>query len=71
MIRAFETFLLSPEHGAAPIVHLATSPDVAELNGTYWSGMHQPELTDAVNDEDARRLWELSEQLTRVREGVS
>ena len=37
-------FLLSPEHGAAPIVHLATSPDVAELNGTYWSGMHQPEV---------------------------
>ncbi len=65
-MRVASPFLLSPEHGAAPIVYLSTAPDAAELNGTYWSGMQQPELTDAVNDEDARRLWDLSAKLTGV-----
>ena len=58
-------FLLSPERATEPIVHLCVSPDLEGVNGSYWSGMSQPELTDAAtNDEDAAQLWELSVGLT-------
>jgi len=70
-MRAASPFLLSADRGAAPIVHLSTSPDVAACNGTYWSGMQQATVTGFVNDEDALRLWNLSEQLTGVCERVS
>ncbi len=60
-------FTMSPEKGARAIVHLCRAPEVGTLNGTYWSGMTQPQLTDAAtNADDARRLWELSEALTGV-----
>jgi NAD(P)-dependent dehydrogenase (short-subunit alcohol dehydrogenase family) len=66
-MRIASPFLLSVEHGAAPIVHLCTSPDVEGVTGTYWSGLRQPPLTEAAtNDEDAARLWELSTRLTGV-----
>ena len=60
-------FTLSAEKGALPIVHLCSSPDVEGRTGMYWSGMKQPELRDAAtNDDDARRLWDLSAALTGV-----
>ena len=60
-------FLLSAKKGAAPIVHLCAAPEVADLTGTYWSGLRQPELEPAAtNDDDARRLWDLSASLTGV-----
>jgi NAD(P)-dependent dehydrogenase (short-subunit alcohol dehydrogenase family) len=61
-------FTMPVTKGAAGLVHLCASPDVDGRNGEYWSGMRQPPLTAAArNDEDARRLWELSEDLTGVR----
>jgi NAD(P)-dependent dehydrogenase (short-subunit alcohol dehydrogenase family) len=65
-MRAASPLLLSPEHGAAPIVHLSASPDVAGINGTYWSGLQRSELSPVVNDEDAIRLWDLSSAITGV-----
>ncbi len=52
---------MSPKTGARSLVHLCSSPDVSDLTGSYWSGMKQPALTEAAtNDDDAKRLWDLS-----------
>jgi NAD(P)-dependent dehydrogenase (short-subunit alcohol dehydrogenase family) len=60
-------FTLSPEKGARSLVHLASSPDLDGVTGTYWSGLEQPPLTEAAtNEEDQRRLWDLSVELTGV-----
>jgi NAD(P)-dependent dehydrogenase (short-subunit alcohol dehydrogenase family) len=58
-------FLLSPQRGAATIVYLATSPDVAGKTGGYYvkSQLREPSAA-ARDDETARRLWEISEELT-------
>jgi retinol dehydrogenase 12 len=58
-------FLLSPERGASTIVYLATSPDVAGATGGYYVKSQLREPSKAAQDEaTARRLWELSEELT-------
>ena len=58
-------FLLSPERGAATIVYLATSPDVAGATGGYYVKKQRREPSAAARDDDAaRRLWQLSEELT-------
>jgi NAD(P)-dependent dehydrogenase (short-subunit alcohol dehydrogenase family) len=58
-------FLLSPERGASTIVYLATSPDVAGATGGYYVKSQRREPSKAAQDEaTARRLWELSEELT-------
>jgi hypothetical protein len=60
-------FLLSVEHGAAPIIQLCTAPELERVTGTYRSGLREPELTDAAtNEDDARRLWELSARLSGI-----
>lgn len=58
-------FLLSPERGASTVVYLATSPDVAGATGGYYvkSQLREPSRA-AQDDAAARRLWELSEELT-------
>jgi NAD(P)-dependent dehydrogenase (short-subunit alcohol dehydrogenase family) len=52
---------ISPEKGAATIIHLATSPDVASISGEYFykCKLHTP-TAQAQNDADAKRLWEVS-----------
>jgi NAD(P)-dependent dehydrogenase (short-subunit alcohol dehydrogenase family) len=58
-------FLLSPERGASTIVYLATSPDVAAATGGYYvKGQPRDPSQAAQDDAAARRLWELSEELT-------
>jgi retinol dehydrogenase-12 len=58
-------FLLSPERGADTIVYLASSPEVAGQTGGYYVKRRRREPSAAArDDESARRLWEISEQLT-------
>jgi retinol dehydrogenase-12 len=58
-------FLLSPERGASTIVYLATSPEVATATGGYYVKKQRREPSAAARDDDAaRRLWQLSEELT-------
>lgn len=57
-----------PEHGVATAVYLASSPEAAEISGRYFDPQqreHRPS-TLALNDDLARRLWEVSEQLTAI-----
>lgn len=58
-------FLLSPERGADTIVYLASSPDVAGQTGGYYIKRRLREPSAAArSEENARRLWEVSENLT-------
>jgi NAD(P)-dependent dehydrogenase (short-subunit alcohol dehydrogenase family) len=56
----------SPEQGAEPLLHLATTPDPATVDGGYFERFDRKELRGAqASDPDlAARLWERSAQLT-------
>jgi NAD(P)-dependent dehydrogenase (short-subunit alcohol dehydrogenase family) len=55
---------ISPEEGAKTIIYLASSPDAAAVTGEYF---YECKITtptqEARNDDDARRLWEISEKI--------
>jgi NAD(P)-dependent dehydrogenase (short-subunit alcohol dehydrogenase family) len=58
-------FMLSPRRGARTIVYLATSPEVAGATGGYYVKSQQRQPSPAARDDaTARRLWQLSEELT-------
>ena len=55
----------SPEKGAATLVWLADSPDVADEQGGYFVDQRRAEPSAAARDAAAAaRLWELSERQT-------
>ncbi len=58
-------FILSPAKGARTQIHVASSPEVEGKSGLYWSRSRPSKPTKAAQDDQAaRRLWEVSEQLT-------
>ena len=58
-------FMLSPERGADTIVYLASSPDVADQTGGYYVKRQRREPSAVARDDAAaRKLWEISEQMT-------
>jgi NAD(P)-dependent dehydrogenase (short-subunit alcohol dehydrogenase family) len=65
LIHVIRPFLKTPERGARTSVFLATSPDVAEISGRYFSNCREARPSSAARDDAAaRRLWALSEELT-------
>ncbi len=60
-------FLKSVEEGAATTCYVATSPDLEGVSGCYFSDCKpetpEPNMRDP---EMARRLWDVSEELTRA-----
>jgi len=55
---------ISPEEGAQTIIYLASSPDVAAVSGEYFYECKPATPTaEARNDEDAKRLWDISQQI--------
>ncbi|MDE2450380.1 MAG: SDR family oxidoreductase [Gammaproteobacteria bacterium] len=60
-------FALSPEEGARTMVYLASSPQVTGHNGGYYDRCAPAEPSrEAQSDADARRLWDLSAQITGI-----
>ena len=58
-------FARSPEQGADTAVYLCSAPEVADVSGEYFVDRRPRAPKDfACNDEDARRLWEVSERMT-------
>jgi NAD(P)-dependent dehydrogenase (short-subunit alcohol dehydrogenase family) len=52
---------ISPEEGARTIIYLASSPAVENVTGEYFYECKPSTPTaEARNDEDARKLWEIS-----------
>ena len=57
--------LISPEKGAETQIYLATSPNVANISGKYFDKCQVATPTaEARNMESARRLWDVSAELT-------
>lgn len=58
---------ISPEEGAKTIIYLASSADVADVTGEYFyeCKITQPS-PQARDDDDARKLWEISESIARL-----
>ena len=58
----------SPEQGARTMIYLASSPEVEEVTGKYFVDEKAVPSSPTSYDEDtARRLWELSEEMTGTR----
>ena len=58
-------FALTPEGGAQTSLYLATSPEVEGITGQYFSDQRPARSAPGTYDEAAaRRLWDLSAQLT-------
>lgn len=68
--RFIRPFMLSSAGGARTSIHLASTPEVEGVSGEYFHRCKavQPSKR-ARSDEEAGRLWELSEKLTGVKWG--
>jgi NAD(P)-dependent dehydrogenase (short-subunit alcohol dehydrogenase family) len=58
-------FARSPEKGAETAVWLCSAPEVGDVTGEYFQDrqVRTPRVF-ALDDDDARRLWEVSERMT-------
>ncbi len=57
----------SPEEGAQAIIYLATSPDVEGVTGKYFVKQEAvPSSNDSYDKDAARRLWQVSAELTEL-----
>jgi hypothetical protein len=64
-VRIAAPFMKSPEKGAATSVHVATSPEVAGVTGTYFVDSRPARSSRASHDADvAARLWTISAEMT-------
>jgi NAD(P)-dependent dehydrogenase (short-subunit alcohol dehydrogenase family) len=64
-------FAIGPEEGAKTSIYLASSPEVEGVSGRYFYRCKPITPSPAARDpEAARRLWELSEALTRPTAGA-
>jgi NAD(P)-dependent dehydrogenase (short-subunit alcohol dehydrogenase family) len=67
VLRGAKRFALTPQEGARTIVYLASSAEVAGVTGKYFHQCKQTTPTaEAHNDADAKRLWDVSAELTGV-----
>ena len=63
-LRLVRRWMRTPEQGAATAVHLATDPAVAGVTGEYFiDNRPVPPSPAATDDESARRLWQISEEM--------
>lgn len=69
--RIIGRFSLSPTKGAATTLYLATSPEVEGITGKYFMKKKRERSAAAsYNADAAKKLWELSEEMTRLRATV-
>lgn len=59
----------SPELGAQPIVYLAVAEEMEGVTGRYYDVLIEKEpAPQALDDETARRLWDISSRLVGLEE---
>jgi NAD(P)-dependent dehydrogenase (short-subunit alcohol dehydrogenase family) len=67
-VRVAKYLAISPEKGAATIVYLASSDEVAQASGGYYYKCKKATPTKEARDDDAaKRLWQESERLAGVK----
>jgi NAD(P)-dependent dehydrogenase (short-subunit alcohol dehydrogenase family) len=60
-------FFRTPDRGAETSIFLANSPNVEGVSGKYFSNCKERRPSAAAsNDEDARRLWKVSAEMTGI-----
>ena len=65
MYRLVRPFFLSPEHGAATSIYLASSPEVEGVTGRYFVKQAPVESSpESYGETVAERLWQVSAELT-------
>ncbi|MEM5770925.1 MAG: SDR family NAD(P)-dependent oxidoreductase, partial [Bacillota bacterium] len=65
--RIIKPFFLTAEKGAETVIYLAASPEVERITGKYFVRKHMvPSSKLSYDEETAKRLWDLSEQMTRI-----
>ncbi len=67
-IRIARPFMLSPEKGAETPIYVATSAEVKDVTGKYFSKKKESESSKESYDANvSKKLWELSDELTKLR----
>jgi len=65
--RLMRPFFISPKSAAKRILYVATSPELEGVTGKYFTKMHEAKSSqESYDDDSAKRLWQISEQLTKV-----
>ncbi len=65
-------FQISAEQGAQTSIYLCTSPEVEDATGGYFAKSQAKKSSPRSYDEETqRRLWQVSEELTGLREAAS
>jgi NAD(P)-dependent dehydrogenase (short-subunit alcohol dehydrogenase family) len=68
LILLFQFFSLTPEQGADTVIYMAAAPEIEGVSGKYFTKRQAVQSSDASYDEAAaRRLWDISEELTGLR----
>lgn len=63
----FDVAAISPERGARTSIYLASAPEAGEISGKYFVQCRPVRSSlESYNEDLARRLWDLSRQLTGV-----
>ncbi|MDX2305492.1 MAG: SDR family oxidoreductase [Microscillaceae bacterium] len=64
-------FLSTPDQGADTGVYLATNPEVGNISGEYFARRHVKLSSREARDElKAKRLWEVSAELSKLKETI-
>jgi len=67
MAKLMAPLMRTPAKGAQTSIYLASSPDVEGVTGGYFANSKPKQPNKAAqNDADARKLWDLSEEMTSV-----
>lgn len=65
--KALRPFIRTPEQGADTIVYLATSTEFTGVSGKYFRDRREIQPSQAAQDDEAaRRLWQISAELTGI-----
>lgn len=71
LMKVAGNFLKTPEQGAETSIYLATSPRVDGVSGEYYADCRpSPSSPESQNMEVAKKLWDLSLELTNVESAV-
>ena len=63
--RIIGVFFISPTASAKRVLYVATSPDLENVSGKYFTKMHEARSSkESYDDVSAERLWQMSEHLT-------
>ncbi len=70
LVRVGRFVMIDAEAGARTTLHVATSPTLVKISGKYFDKCREKPSSRASYDlEAARRLWEVSEELTGLTQG--